>query len=112
MPRPLRNRRDFARVYAEADKRVGRLFVLYLLAAEADATAVVASRKLGKAVRRNRAKRLLREALRAVDVRAGGSSGPQRGVWVVAVARRAITGAGFQEVRRELAQLVFGRDAM
>ena len=44
---------------------MGRLLVVYLLPADDMAWAVVASRKVGGAVQRNRAKRLLREARRA-----------------------------------------------
>ena len=110
MTRSLRNRRDFAKIYAEGEKRVGRLLVFYTLPAEDDAQAVVASRKVGDAVRRNRAKRLLREALRAVagdnpaDVRfpRGRVAGSGAGVWAVLVARREIVGAGLPEVRQDL----------
>ncbi len=103
-PRSLRDRRDFARVYAEGEKRVGRLLVLYTLPAADEARAVVASRKIGKAVRRNRAKRLLREALRSV-LGNGAPPGSGQGTWIVAVARREIVDARFPDVRRDLEAL-------
>jgi RNase P protein component len=125
MPRSLRNKAEFARIYAEGVKRVGRLLVLYLLATEGDAQAVVASRKIGNAVQRNRAKRLLREALRAVVFRpdglgagergaaaldaqpgSGAASALAQGLWAVAVARQAIVGARCQEVQQEMEQLL------
>ncbi|MFO7653205.1 MAG: ribonuclease P protein component [Candidatus Krumholzibacteriia bacterium] len=59
----MSDRREFARIYEEGAKMVGRLLVLYVFPASDHAKAVVASRKVGSAVRRNRAKRVLRAAL-------------------------------------------------
>jgi len=61
--RSIRGKSEFSQVYGSGYKRVGRLLVLYLLPATEHAKGVVASRKVGGAVQRNRAKRLLREAL-------------------------------------------------
>ncbi len=125
MTRSLRNQSEFAKVYAEGAKRVGRLLVLYLLPASEDAQGVVASRKVGNAVRRNRAKRLLREALRkqifagregvqraapapGQPVSADGGAQGGAGLWVVAVARREIVGAGYDDVRADLERLIDG----
>jgi len=63
----LRSRAQFRRVYDNGEKRVGKYVVVF--ARPSDATpgcsvGVVASRKVGDAVRRNRAKRLLRSAYR------------------------------------------------
>ncbi len=104
-------------MYEEGVKRVGRLFVLYLYPGDDLARAVVASRKVGKAVARNRAKRLLREAIRErIEKPAGAvaairdrhladaAAGP--GLWVVMVARTRILGARLPEVSEELARLL------
>jgi len=56
--------------------------------------AVVASRRVGGAVQRNRAKRLLREAARTCSFRSG--------IDVVLVARAACAHSGLAEVARDL----------
>ena len=117
---------EFQKVYAEGVKKVGRRLVVYLLPADDMARAVVASRKIGGAVQRNRAKRLLREALRqGVLAGTAGVMGLRErlfpnpdtamthadrvgggGLWVVLVARQSILDAGFREVRDELDELL------
>ena len=122
--RSLSDRRQFTQVYDEGVKLVGRLLVVYLLPAEDQAQAVVASRKIGNAVCRNRAKRLLREALRSsVLSRPGGIQAinkryfPERegrrearqqtpGLWVVVIARRPILAVKTSAVIQELERLL------
>ena len=122
--RSLRKKNEFHKVYEEGVKKVGRLLVVYLLPADDTARAVVASKKVGGAVQRIRAKRLLREAFRlgalgtrdGVDgirsrmtTESGGATAAEsatEGMWVVLVARRRILEAGSREVREELDNLL------
>ncbi|GBR76848.1 ribonuclease P [Candidatus Termititenax persephonae] len=95
----LTRQADFAAVYAQGRKRVGKSFVLFYLPHAESRYAVVASKKaIGNAVRRNRAKRLLRELLRAVG-------GAGQGIWaghLLLVARAGILQNDFTETRGEL----------
>jgi ribonuclease P protein component len=90
----LRRKRDFERTYREGRRLVNPLFVAFALATSDGKLrmAVVASRKVGGAVQRNRAKRLLREAYRR--------NLPRREVSadVVLVARGPLVKATFQDV--------------
>ncbi len=127
MWRSLRTRFEFSKVYKEGTSLVGRLFVLYLLSAEDSARGVVASKKVGNAVQRNRAKRLLRDALenclindadcvQAVHERLVSceknrsvSRENQRSFWVVAIARPKILTTKSVDVRREMTRLLRGK---
>lgn len=130
--RSLAKKSEFHKVYEEGVKKVGRFLVVYLLPADDLARAVVASRKVGGAVQRNRAKRLLRDALQAAqrEGRFPGKAAPgpdvisireryfpgsgaedpvqggKEGLWVVLVARQRILSAGSREVREELDSLL------
>ena len=91
----------FRQAYAQGRRWVGRFMVLWLRDAE-DASlrlGVVASRKVGNAVARARAKRLLREAYRRSRYRFSGRRD------VILVARQAIMGAEWEAVVSELLEL-------
>jgi len=100
-PQRLRRSRDIGAVFGGRRQRAGRLVVLH--AREADdplqpaRLAVIASRRVGGAVARNRAKRLVREAARHTALRDG---------WdLVVVTRPACAKQGLDEVRDEFALL-------
>lgn len=94
----LRSSRDIAAVLRSGRCRRGRLAVVQALDVD-DVTAaqvtVVASRKVGTAVARNRAKRLLREASRRIAW--------QPGVHVVLIARPGCAASGLADVHADVA---------
>ncbi len=102
----LRDGREIAAVLRARPQRAGRLVVVHLRSREDEAVrlAVVASRKVGSAVARNRAKRLLREAARQVAWRPGTD--------VVLVARAACADADRGSVGGELLDLATRLDAV
>jgi len=121
-PRSLRGRGDFRRVYEHGRKLVAPSFVLYALPAPDTATGVVASKRVGHAVQRNRAKRLLRELLGRKILPGGEPAaslldalarrfpspdpGEGPGLWIVLVARKAILERGSGELTTELDRIL------
>jgi ribonuclease P protein component len=99
----LRNGRDIVAVLRGRRQRAGEFAVLHVRAGGSNGTprvAVVASRRVGNAVARNRAKRLLREASRQLPW--------AEGTDVVLVARAACATSDLDGVRGELAELAAG----
>ena len=106
----LRRSADVQRALRRGRSRGGELLAVHTLPrpAEEDVPGarltVVASRRVGGAVRRNRAKRLLREAARARAWRPG--------LDVVLVARAACADSGLAQVGDELDRLAAQLDAV
>jgi ribonuclease P protein component len=104
-PAPARLSRstDVRRVLQDGKRRSGQRLALHGLIRSSEAPSdtvrltVVASRRVGNAVQRNRAKRLLREAARTQVWR--------EGLDVVLVARAACVTSGLDEVTEELRSL-------
>lgn len=102
VPQPLQRLRrgaDIRAVRRRGERREGRLLTLHAVTdgAGRPALAVVASGRVGGAVRRNRAKRLLREAARHLPWRGG--------LRLVATAAPACAESGRDAVEGELAEL-------
>ena len=98
----LRHASQFEETYEQNRRWHGRHMVLFLHAAP-DASlrlGVVASKKVGNAIARGRAKRRLREAFRRNRARFGGTTDD-----VVLVARRSILAAPWAEVVADLLKL-------
>jgi ribonuclease P protein component len=96
----LRQRREFAAVYRHGRPyRTGRLVLRAIENGRPlSRFGFTASRAVGKAVVRNKVKRRMREAARALPVRAG---------WDIVVnARRSAAGAGYHQLRADLAELL------
>ncbi|RKX33129.1 MAG: ribonuclease P protein component [Verrucomicrobia bacterium] len=97
----LRRPREFQEAYAQGRRWTGRYMVLWLRSGEGAALrlGVVASRRIGGAVKRNRARRLLRELFRRERKRMRGDFD------VVLVARKEILDAEWEELVAELRRL-------
>jgi ribonuclease P protein component len=96
----LRNRAQYEAVYEQGSKRSGRLMTLFVLenAAGHARLGIAATRKLGSAVVRNRAKRLVREVFRL--------NKPPAGVDIVVIPRRELVDSGPDSIAAELAALM------
>jgi ribonuclease P protein component len=91
----LRHRRDFQTVYDTGRKTHGRTMIIFALPRPGESTrlGIAATRKLGDAVERNRAKRLIRELFRLNPAPPGYD--------IVVVPRRALFDASFSSLEAE-----------
>ena len=96
----IRKRADFERIYDAGSKCAGRLMTLFTEQSEGRVArlGIGVSRKLGSAVDRNRAKRLVREVFRHHK--------PAAGIDVVVVPRRVILNARYETIEAEFSGLL------
>ena len=97
--RRVRRREEYQRVFDLSHRAKGR-YATVLVAPNESGTArlgIVASRKLGDAVRRNRAKRLIREVFRREDF-----TPPGKGLDVVIIPRRELFDAEYSSLESDL----------
>ena len=95
----VRKRGDFVRVQQQGRRVSGRYVTMLILANDGTAPrlGLIASRKLGTAVSRNRAKRRLRDLFR----RHRGALGPAAAIDIVAIPRRELIAARFADVEAD-----------
>ncbi|MBR4091765.1 MAG: ribonuclease P protein component [Mogibacterium sp.] len=100
----LRKQSDFSRVYKQGKSRGSRFAVILYKrnGLKFTRTAFVASKKVGNSVQRNRSRRLMRAAYRAVEPNV------KRGYDIIFVARAAINGCKEPEVERQLKKTLEG----
>ena len=96
----VRKRADFELIYKTGFKRSGRLMTMFTMEREAGPArlGIAATRKMGAAVERNRAKRLVRELFR--------HNKPAAAVDVVVVPRREMLRASYDRVESEFRSLL------
>lgn len=101
---PIKENRDFKRIYAKGKSCVGRCVVVYLLRNRLgyNRMGITVSKKLGGAVQRNRVKRIIREAYRQME------SGIAQGYDFVIVSRSRSVKAKMQDIRAELSRVLQG----
>lgn len=96
----VRKRADFELIYKTGFKRSGRLMTMFTRDREAGPArlGIAATRKMGAAVERNRAKRLVRELFRHHK--------PAAAVDVVVVPRREMLAAPYERIETEFRSLL------
>lgn len=96
----VRKRAEFELIYKSGFKRSGRLMTMFTMEREAGPArlGIAATRKMGAAVERNRAKRLVRELFRHHK--------PDTALDIVVVPRREMLDASYDRVEAEFMSLL------
>ena len=96
----VRKRADFELIYKTGTKRSGRLMTMFTREREAGTArlGIAATRKMGAAVARNRAKRVVRELFRHHK--------PSTPLDIVVVPRRELVDAPFERIEAEFESLL------
>lgn len=97
-PEVLRNKKDFSAIYGRGKSLGDKYVVVFYRNNHLDytRTAFLASKKVGKSVQRNRARRLMKESYREIkDSVVPGND-------IIMIARNTINGASFFQVRKSL----------
>ena len=100
----LRHRRDFLRVQARGKRLYTRHFGVTLAppATDIPGLGLVVTRRLGKAVKRNRMKRLLREFFRHHKTELPAAD-------LVIMAKKGAEGLGYRQIEEELGRLLLAQ---
>lgn len=95
----LKLNRDFRRLYARGKHFAGGYVVVYAMKNRVGTNrlGITAGKSVGNAVKRNRAKRLIRESFRLMGIE------PEKGYDFVIVARGRIVGKNMQQVSKDMA---------
>ncbi len=97
-PNVLRGKREFSAVYDKGKSAAGRYVVLFYKKNGLDHNRLgfLASKKVGNAVARNRARRLMKESVRTdIDIKVTGYD-------IIFIARNTITGKKKQDVTKSI----------
>ena len=94
----LRNKKDFSRIYSKGKSIGDRYIVLFFNRNNLDyyRKAFLASKKVGNSVKRNRARRLMKESVRLLEFDL------PKGYDYIFIARNTIDGKSYSEVSRSI----------
>lgn len=92
----MNKKTDFKKVFTKGRSYTSKHVVIYIFQEQPVKFGIIASKKIGNAVKRNRAKRLLREIIRFNFSRL------TKNCQMIFIARLGINGASYQEVERSV----------
>ncbi len=99
---PLKKNADFKKIYAKGSSAASKYVIFFWLKNRHDINRVgfIASKKVGKSVVRNRARRLMKEAFRAYEEHI------ESGYDFILIARQTIKDATYHDVKKSIAYLL------